>query len=140
MIKRTLGLRGIEAANAKPASELFSGSVSLVFPGEDIVPAAKLLVEFVKSSQDKVVIRGGWIEGQLLTSKSVVELASLPPKPQLIAEVIAALESPFTGLIFGIEQRLGELVWILEEASKARPQAAEATPPTTQTQQEEPHA
>lgn len=120
MVKRTLGLRGVLAMKLDDAKPLFEGSVALVLPGEDLIPAAKLLMDFAKEHQEKLTIRGGWVEGQCLDRTRVEELANLPPKPQLIAQLIGVLESPLADLIFTIEAALGELAWVLEEASKKR--------------------
>ena len=131
MVKRTLGVRGAASIKLDGLEQMFSGSVSLVFPGEDAVPAAKLLVDSVKDSQEKVIIRGGLIEGQLLDKKGVERLASLPGRTQLIAELIGAIELPITSIIFTLENALGELAWVLEEASKTRPQQSTETAPAT---------
>lgn len=133
MVKRRLGLRGVSSMeHADGLKEFFTGSVAFVFPGEDIIPAAKLLVEFAKSSQDKLTVRGGLVEGQVLDKKRIEQLASLPSKPQLIAEVIGAIESPIVDLIFTVERVLGDVAWVLEEAAKTRPQAADSAPTTAQ--------
>ncbi len=118
MVKRRLGLRGVADLKIDGMPDLFTGSIALVFPGEDIVPAAKLLVEFAKANQDKVIIRGGVVEGQLLNTKRVEEVASLPSRPQLLANVVGAIEAPMTDLIFTVERVLGDLAYVLEEAGK----------------------
>ena len=119
MVKRTIGARvlsGLEG-NGK-TSELLAGSVVLVLSEQDAGPAAKILSRFAKSHEGKLAVRGGWVEGRLLDAAAMEELASLAPKPQLIAQLIGTLESPVTDLIFTIEAIPSELVWILEEASK----------------------
>ncbi len=131
MVKRTLGVRGIGLMKLEGIDQFFEGSVSLVFPGEDIVPAAKLLVDFAKDKQEKVLIRGGIIEGQVLDKKGVEHLASLPSKPQLIAELIGWIEAPITSIILTLENALGEVSWVLDEASKTRPQQSTETAPAT---------
>lgn len=127
VVKRTLGLRGVADLKLDPALqggvnggaiELFSGSVVLVFPGEDLIPAAKLFVDFAKDSQEKLVVRGGWVEGQLLDQPRLTEVASLPSKLQLMAQLIGVLESPMTDAILTIEQVLGDVPWVVEEAAK----------------------
>jgi large subunit ribosomal protein L10 len=118
--KRTLSLRGIATLKLNGVSSLFAGSVALVLPGEDVLPVAKLLVDFAKANQDKLAIRGGWIEGQLLDGKQVEELAVLPPRLQLIAQVVGAIESPIAEVILTLEAVLGDVAWVLEEAAKGR--------------------
>ena len=140
MLKRTLAVYGTKTLPLNGAgSELFGGSVGLVFPGEDFIPVAKLLADFAKDRQEKIVIRGGFVDGQLLDRGAFEHLAKLPSKPQLIAELIGVLESPITDLILSLEGALGDLPWVIEEASKSRklenpdepPAAAVAPKPTT---------
>ncbi len=90
----------------------------LVLTEEDAGPAAKILAQFAKSKEGKLAVRGGWVEGRLLNAAGMDELASLPPKLQLLAQLIGTLESPITELIFTIEGVCSDVVWVLEEASK----------------------
>ena len=119
--KRTLGARSIGVVSADDGlATLLSGAVAFVIPGEDIVKTAKIVVDFAKANEGKLAVRGGWMEGQLLSSKHVEAIASLPPKPQLIAEVIGALEAPFASLIWTLEHHLSDVAWVVEEAAKGR--------------------
>lgn len=129
MIKRSLGLQGMSAlkldlgpGQTEGAAELFQGSIALVFPGEDIIPAAKLLADFAKDNKDKLTIRGALVEGQLLDGPRFTELANLPAKPQLIANLIGVLESPISSVVWTLESVLGEVAWLLEEVAKAKPE------------------
>ena len=144
--KRTLGTRSLSAlwspAGRNPEREppakagarvegatddrlvtLLSGSVVFVIPGEDIVKTAKIVVEFAKANEGKLMVRGGWVEGQVLGDKSIEAIASLPPKPQLIANVVGALEASFSNLIWTVEHHLSDLAWVIEEAVKGRTHA-----------------
>ena len=128
MIKRSLGLQGLAELKLGPglgqadgAADLFQGSIALVFPGEDIIPAAKLLADFAKENKDKLTIRGALVEGQLLDGPRFTELANLPPKPQLIANLIGVLESPISSVVWTLESVLGEVAWLLEEVAKTKP-------------------
>lgn len=121
LVKRTLARRGVPALQRADGLEtLFSGSVALIVPGEDLIPAAKLLADFAKDRKEKLLIRGGWVEGQAVDQARFQEVAGLPAKPQLIAQLIGVLESPLTSLIFTVEQVLGDVPWVLEEASHTK--------------------
>lgn len=122
MVKRTLGRQGLMALKLNDLESLLQGSVALVIPGEDLVPAAKLLADFAKVDEDKLVVRGGFVEGQLLDKRRFTELANLPSRPQLLAELIGSLESPMTDVVMTIERLVGELAWVIEEAAKTKPE------------------
>ena len=130
MIKRTFGKRMLDQKNLAAVAELFEGSVGIVLPGEEILPAAKILVEFIKTREDKLSVRGGFIDGALLDKTRVELLASLPPKPVLLAQVVATIESPIADVIFTLERLIGDLIWAADQAAEKKPlpQAAPETP------------
>lgn len=136
VVKRTLGCRTVEHLNLSGASEgivkLLEGTVGFVLPGDDVLPAAKTIVEFIKAHEDQLAVRGAFIDGQLLDKSRVEQLASLPPKPVLLAQVLATIESSISQLIFTVEQLIGDVIWAADEAAGKKPTAAEATvAPTT---------
>lgn len=125
VVKRRLGLRGLSALKLNgQTGELFAGSVGLVLPQDDVVQAAKLLVEFAKTHDALITVRGGWVEGQLFDRKHLEELAALPPRPQLLAQLVWTIESPMADVIFTVERLIGDLAWMLEQAAATRPSAA----------------
>jgi len=140
LVKRSLVLRSLSGEDHPEVSGLLGGSVALVFPHEDVLPTAKVIVEFARSHEDELVIRGGWVEGQLLDPHHVKELATLPSTPQLIAQLIGLIDYPMTDLIWTMERVLGEIAWVLEEASKSvEPvEPAAETPESTPASRSEP--
>ncbi|MDP3722980.1 MAG: 50S ribosomal protein L10 [Candidatus Omnitrophota bacterium] len=117
VVTRRLGRRVVEQLQITGLPELLEGSVGLVW-GEDVLPTAKLLVEFAKAHEAQLSVRGAVVDGQLLDASRVEALASLPPVPVLRAQVIWTVESPIAELIATVEQLIGEVAWVVEEASK----------------------
>lgn len=126
MVKRRLGRRAIEPLHVSGLAELLEGSVAFVLPEGDVLPMAKLIVDFVKTHEERVVVRGAVIDGQLLDTAHVEQLASLPPKPILLAHVVLTVESPMADVIFTLEQALSELAWMIEQAAAKQPAAPES--------------
>ncbi len=126
VVQRKLGQRLVQPFNVPGLPELLEGSVGLVLPSDDVLPTAKLLVDFFKTREGQLTIRGAFIDGQLLTKARVEELASLPPKPMLLAYVVLTIESPLADLIFTVERLIGDLAWTLEQASAKPPTPAAA--------------
>ena len=128
MVKRRLGRRAIEPLKLSGLAELLEGSVAFVLSDGDVLPTAKLIVDFVKTHEERVVVRGAVIDGQLLDKARVEQLASLPPKPVLLAHVVFTIESPMSDVIFTIEQLIGELAWVTEQAAAKKPAEPAPTP------------
>ena len=137
VVKRRLARRAVERLQLAGLADHLEGSVGLVLSGEDALSTAKLIVEFIKTHEDQLAVRGARIDGQLLDKARVEQLASLPPKPMLLAQLVATIESPIAELIVTMEQIIGEVAWLIEQVSAGKPPAAPeskpATPETTDT-------
>jgi large subunit ribosomal protein L10 len=68
----------------------------------DAVAAAKVVADFAKTN-DKLVIRGGAFAGKTLDVNGVKELASIPSKEVLLAQLCGLLMSPMsrTAVVLG---------------------------------------
>ncbi len=138
LIKRRLGQRAVEPLKFAGLTELLEGSVGLVLTGDDVLPTAKLIVEFHKAHEEQLTIRGAVIDGRLLSKQYVEQLASLPPRPVLLAQLVATIEAPIAGVILTLEQLIGDLAWIMEQAAAAKPAAPSAPATPAHSEKEEP--
>jgi large subunit ribosomal protein L10 len=66
--------------------------------GPDPVAVAKVLNDFAKSNE-KFVITGGAMPGQLMTAKQIAALASLPSRDELIAKLMGTMQAPVAKLL-----------------------------------------
>jgi large subunit ribosomal protein L10 len=69
---------------------------------EDAVAAAKVVADFAKTN-DKLVIRAGVYGGKTLDANGVKQLASIPTKEVLLAQLCGLLMSPMsrTAVVLG---------------------------------------
>ena len=121
MIKRRLSHRALEPLKLSGITELLEGSVGFVLAGDDVLLAAKILVEFQKTHEQLMGVQGGVVDGQLLDKSRVKELAGLPPKPVLLAQVLSTIEAPLADVIFTVEQLIGDVAWAAEQAATKKP-------------------
>ena len=126
MVKRRLGQRAVEPLKIAGLAELLEGSICLVLVGDDPLATAKLIMEFRKSREEQLLVRGGVVDGQLLDTARVEQLAQLPPKPVLLAQVVATLEAPIADVIFTIERLIGDIAWLAEQVAATKSLKAEA--------------
>jgi large subunit ribosomal protein L10 len=61
----------------------------------DAVAAAKVVADFAKTN-DKLVIRGGAFAGKALDVNGVKQLASIPSKEVLLAQLLGLMQSPIS--------------------------------------------
>lgn len=119
MVKRRLGLHAAGQLKIPGLEQLFEGSVGLVLT-EDALETAKVLVEFHKAHEEQLALRGAVIDGQLLDAARVEQIAKLPPKPVLLAQVIGTIESPIANLIATVERLLGDIIRGIDQLAAQR--------------------
>ncbi|MEO8250210.1 MAG: 50S ribosomal protein L10 [Burkholderiales bacterium] len=94
VLKNTLARRAVAGGPFEVASEQMSGPLLYGF-SEDAVAAAKVIAEFAKTN-DKLVIRGGSYGGKSLDADGVKQLASIPTKEVLLAQLLGLMQSPIS--------------------------------------------
>ena len=83
-------------------AELHNGTTAIAFVYENESGCAKALVDFARTSR-KMTVKGGYFSGQVLDTKQVEALASLPPREVLLAQLIGVIAAPISNLIGTIE-------------------------------------
>jgi len=120
MAKAAVLYRALPAELAKVAPP--KGPIGLVCTGEDIAAAAKVINELVK--EEKIILRGGVLEGKVLDAKAAKTLADLPTREQAAAMVIRVLNGPVVQLVRILNVKPTELVRVIKVASEAGGEAA----------------
>ena len=98
VLKNTMGMRALKKSKIKSLSEFITGPSSIAYTNEDPVATSKVLVDFAKD-HEALKIRGGLLKDKILDSAKIEELAALPPKEVLLAQVIGAINAPLSGLV-----------------------------------------
>ena len=101
VLKNTLARRAVAGSSFEVVGEQMTGPLIYGF-SEDAVAAAKVVADFAKTN-DKLVIRGGVYGGKALDANGVKQLASIPTKEVLLAQLCGLLMSPIsrTAVVLG---------------------------------------
>lgn len=96
VIKNRLVIKALQQNdNLKDADvSALTGQLLYAFNSEDEVAPAQALANFAKTNPSIVFVGAISAEGKFLTADDVKALATLPGKEQLIAQVLATLQSP----------------------------------------------
>lgn len=97
VLKNTLAKRAIagtafEGLSAKMAGPLIYG----ISP--DPVAAAKVLVNFAKTN-DKLVLTGGALPGQVMGVDGVKALATMPSRDELLSKLLGTMQAPIATFV-----------------------------------------
>ncbi|PIF28540.1 LSU ribosomal protein L10P [Acidovorax sp. 56] len=101
VLKNTLARRAVAGSAFDVVADQMTGPLIYGF-SEDAVAAAKVVADFAKTN-DKLVIRGGAFGGKALDVNSVKQLANIPSKEVLLAQICGLLMSPMsrTAVVLG---------------------------------------
>jgi ribosomal protein L10 len=113
VVKNTLARRAVEGTSMTATREAFQGPIAVTFGYADPVAPAKILKEFVDKRTDKLKVKIGVVEGQVLDSMGIKRVASLPKKEVLISDLMSRMQSPMYGLVGGLQGILTKLVYAL---------------------------
>ncbi len=94
VFKNTLARRAVAGSGFEVVSDLMTGPLIYGF-SEDAVAAARVVADFAKTN-DKLVIRGGAYGGKALDVNGVKQLASIPSKEVLLAQLLGLMQSPIS--------------------------------------------
>ncbi|MDR3430261.1 MULTISPECIES: 50S ribosomal protein L10 [Silvimonas] len=95
VLKNTLARRAVEGT---PFAGLADHMVGPLVYGisEDPVAAAKVLNDFAKKD-DKIVVKAGSYDGQVLDAAGVAALASIPSREELLSKLLYVMKAPVAG-------------------------------------------
>lgn len=94
VLKNTLARRAVAGSGFEVVADQMTGPLIYGF-SEDAVAAAKVLADFAKTN-DKLVIRGGAFSGKSLDVDGVKQLANIPSKEVLLAQLLGLMQSPIS--------------------------------------------
>lgn len=97
--------------------DMAEDSSAITFAKGDPARTSKILYDFAKADEN-MVIKGGYVEGEILFVDRIKELALLPPREVLLAMVVGGLKAPISGLANVLRGNIQKLVYILNAVSK----------------------
>jgi len=142
VVKNTLTRRAAEAAGTDALLTLLEGPTAIAFldADGDMLAAAKALADMARESR-VLAIRGGIMQGRVVSAEEVETLASLPPVEILRGQVLGAIVAPLNSLLGLVTAPVQSLYGLIEarieqlggeeaavEAAPAEPVAAQPEP------------
>jgi Ribosomal protein L10 len=111
-------LENVDTLKDVDTSQL-TGQLLYAFNMEDEVAPAQVLAAFAKTNPTIEFVGAISADGKFLSADEVKALATLPGKNELIAQVIATLQSPLNDTISGLSGNLHALLDGIEAKASA---------------------
>lgn len=97
VIKNKILKRAVDEIGLEGLDEVLHGPTALAVSSEDAVAPAKVLADFAKTN-DKLEIKGGFMDGAVMSLDEVKKLAATPNFETLISKMMGSMLSPVSGL------------------------------------------
>lgn len=109
--KNTLAKIALEGKPAAKMADLLTGMTVLAY-SEDPVAAAKVTDAYAKGN-DKFVILGGAMGGEVLDTAGVKAVAQMPSREELIAQIVSCIGAPASNIAGAIGAPASNIASIL---------------------------
>lgn len=104
VVKNTLTRFAANKIGYSQFDELLNGTTSLACTTGDPIAPARIVCEFAKKNKDLIKIKGGLIEGSVLSADELNAFGELPSKDALLSQVLGTFLAPITSLAVVLDQ------------------------------------
>ena len=125
VVKKTLFQRALGSDERSGLAQHMEGPVAIIFVQGDAVGVLKEMSTFARTHQ-QLEFRGGWVESQLFDGAQVAELATLPPREELLGRLVGVLSAPLSQLVGTLQAVPRDLMMTLQAVARQKEEAAGA--------------
>ncbi len=129
VVKNTLARFALNNVGLEGLDEVLNGTTSLATSHGDPIAPMRVINKYAKQlGDDKFTIKGGFMDGKILSLDEIMALAELPAKDVLQAQALGMMLAPITSLAIvlkAIAEKGGEAAPAEEAAAAEEAPAAE---------------
>ena len=85
-------------------AEILNGTTAMASTTGDPIAPARIVCEFAKKNKNTLSIKGGLVEGSVLSADQLNGFGELPSKNALVASVLGTFLAPISSLAFVLDQ------------------------------------
>ncbi len=122
VVKNTLLRKAAEQVGIEGLQPYLNGPTAIAVSSTDLVAPAKVLYAFQRTNKE-VQMKAGILTGKVIDGAQVRQLAELPPREVLLAQVAGGMKTPLYGLASVISAPLRNLAYGVDALAKQRAQA-----------------
>ena len=120
VVKNTLVRFALNNVGLEGLDDVLNGTTSLATSAGDPIAPMRVVNKYVKQLNDKFVIKGGFMDGKVISLEEIQALAELPSKEVLQAQALGMMLAPITSLAIvlkAIAEKDGEPAAAAEETA-----------------------
>ncbi len=120
VVKNTMARRAIADTAFRELDQFLLGPTGVVFCPDEVAASAKVVTKFADEAEDSLRIKGGIVEGTLCDAAGIRKVATLPSRQELLAHLVASLQSPMSNLVGALQGIIRECVYTLQAIAEKR--------------------
>jgi len=113
VVKNTLARIAAEGTPVDQAKDIIAGPIGIAIGYDDPVLVVKKVLEFNKSN-DKLEVKGGFVEGTVFAFDELKSISKLPPKEVQLSMLAGAMKAPATKLAELLSSTVTRLAYAME--------------------------
>ncbi|MHB9649632.1 50S ribosomal protein L10 [Weissella paramesenteroides] len=102
VIKNKVLTRAAEAADLSELNDLFAGPSAVAFSTDDAIAPARVLKKYADDI-DALEIKGGYIDGNIVSIDEINKYASLPDRDGLLSMLLSTLQAPVRNFVYAVK-------------------------------------
>ena len=126
VVKNTLAVRALEGTGKEKLGDHFKGNVGVLVSGEDPIATAKLVKDLAKENE-KILVKAGYFDGDVIDAKAVGQVADLPSKDELRAQLLGLIIQPPQNLLAVLQAPARDLISLLNNYAAKLEAGGDAT-------------
>ena len=132
IIKNNITRRALQEAGIEGLDEKLVGPTAVIMSNEDYLEPSKIIYKFSKNN-DYYEIKGGVIEGKVMSAEEIITLAKLPSREALLSMLAGALLANISKVAVALnevkkqKEEQGEKVTVSVPAEEVATASQEAT-------------
>ena len=126
VVKNTLVKRAADELGEPDIVRIIEGPTALAIAYGDVIEASKALAAYAQTAPSTFAVRGGYLDGSVLSANDLKELVKIPPRPVLIAQFMGHMQSPLATFIGLLDAPLQELTGLFQSLLGELPGLVEA--------------
>ncbi|MGN0452388.1 MAG: 50S ribosomal protein L10 [Ruminococcus sp.] len=101
--KNTLLTRAFAETGLQDLNQHLEGTTAIATSADDYAAAARILCGFADKSKTGFTVKGGYLDGEVISMDKIVELSKLPSRDVLLANVLGAFQAPIASFARAIQ-------------------------------------
>lgn len=120
VVKNTLAKIAVKDTKFEGLEEFLKGPSAIALGYGDEVAPAKVILKYLKEAKKTNELRGGVLDGKIISADDIKTISNLPTKQELIAKMMGSINSPAQGITNTLNGVASALVRAIDEIRKQK--------------------